>query len=372
MRAIATLALAFAALGAGGLAQTPLPGADKRIPHQPGLRVYLLVDMEGMGSAVKAQEVIAGNEGPAYRDRTGPDYWTHYREMLTEEANAVIRGARAAGAQSFVVNEGHGGNRFANLLPWALDQEAILIRGYPRPMVMSTGIDSTFGTMMMIAMHASWGRPGVMAHNYAFAEFLVNGLALNEVGINALVAGERGVSVSLVSGDDELAKDVATLLGDRVVTVVVKTALGGSAAITYSPTRVRELLEAGAGKRFGGSWPASSSRSRSPSRIGWNSACGLPIPTPSCAAWTPWRPSGGWRRRASAPTAGRRATPGRSPTSSTRSSWWCCPERDRVPLARLEYLNAAGTAPRRGRPASPRSGRGPGRAWRARVASPVR
>ena len=246
MRAIASLALAIAALAGGGLAQTPLPGADKRIPHQPGLRVYLLVDMEGMGSAVKAQEVIAGNEGPAYRDRTGPDYWTHYREMLTEEANAVIRGARAAGAQSFVVNEGHGGNRFANLLPWALDQEAILIRGYPRPMVMSTGIDSTFGTMMMIAMHASWGRPGVMAHNYAFAEFLVNGLALNEVGINALVAGERGVSVSLVSGDDELAKDVATLLGDRVVTVVVKTALGGSAAITYSPTRVRELLEAGA------------------------------------------------------------------------------------------------------------------------------
>lgn len=111
---------------------------------------------------------------------------------------------------------------------------------------MSTGIDSTFGTMMMIAMHASWGRPGVMAHNYAFAEFRVNGVALNEVGINALVAGERGVSVSLVSGDDELVEEVTALLGDRVVTVVVKTALGQSAAITYSPTRVIELLEAGA------------------------------------------------------------------------------------------------------------------------------
>jgi len=227
-------------------AQDPLPGWDKRIPPQAGYRVYILVDMEGMGSAVKSQEVIAGNEGPAYRDRTGPDYWQYYREMLTDETNAAIRGARAAGAAAFVVNEGHGGNRFANLLPWALDPEAILIRGYPRPMIMSTGVDSTFGTMMMLAMHASWGKPGVMSHSYAFADFRVNGTFLNEVGINALVAGERGVPVSLVSGDDELMKEVRAILGDRVVTVTVKIALGGAAAITYSPTVVQRMLEQGA------------------------------------------------------------------------------------------------------------------------------
>jgi len=244
--ALLLAAVAPFAPGAALNAQQPLPGADKKIPSQAGYRVYLLVDMEGMGTAVKSQEVIAGNEGPAYAERTGPDYWAHYRAMLTEETNAAIRGARAAGAQAFVVNEGHGGNRFANLLPWALDQEAILIRGYPRPMVMSTGIDSSFGTMMMLAMHASWGKPGVMAHNYAFADFRVNGTALNEVGINALVAGEQGVPVSLVSGDDELAKEVREILGDRVVVVTVKTALGSAAAITYSPTLVRRMLEEGA------------------------------------------------------------------------------------------------------------------------------
>lgn len=242
-----TVAVVLGCMASGrATAQTPLPGADKRVPFEPGFRVYLLVDMEGMGSAVKSQEVIAGNEGPAYRDRTGPDYWSHYREMLTAETNAAIRGARATGAGSFVVNEGHGANRFASLLPWALDQDAILIRGYPKPMVMSTGIDSTFGTMMMLAMHASWGRPGVMSHNYAFARFTVNGRALNEVGINALVAGELGVSVSLVSGDDELVKEAREILGDGVVTVTVKQALGGAAAITLSPTRVRRLIEDGA------------------------------------------------------------------------------------------------------------------------------
>ncbi len=227
-------------------AQTPLPGWDKKVPAQDGYRVYVLVDMEGMGSAVKSQEVIAGNEGPSFRDRTGPDYWSHYREMLTQETNAAIRGARGAGAKAFVVNEAHGANRFASLLPWSLDQEAILIRGYPKPMVMSTGIDSSFSAVMMLAMHASSARQGVMAHSYAFADFTVNGTALNEVGINALVAGESGVPVSLVSGDDELLHEVRAQLGDRVVYVTVKVALGGAAAITYSPTKVQELLAEGA------------------------------------------------------------------------------------------------------------------------------
>jgi len=227
-------------------AQQPLAGWDKKVPAQDGYRVYLMVDMEGMGSAVKSQEVIAGNEGPGFRDRTGPDYWSHYREMLTQETNAAIRGARAAGAAAFVVNEAHGANRFASLLPWSLDQEAILIRGYPKPMVMSTGIDSSFATMMMLAMHASPARRGVMSHSYAFADFTVNGTALNEVGINALVAGESGVPVSLVSGDDELEHEVRELLGDRVVYVTVKVALGSAAAITYSPTKVQQLLAEGA------------------------------------------------------------------------------------------------------------------------------
>ena len=96
-------------------AQSTLLVADKTIPFEEGFRIYLVPDMEGMGSAVLVTEVIAGNEAPRYRDRTGPDYWNHYRQLLTQEANVVIEGARAAGARSFVVNEGHGGNRFANI-----------------------------------------------------------------------------------------------------------------------------------------------------------------------------------------------------------------------------------------------------------------
>lgn len=222
------------------------PYRDKQIPFEPGFRVFIVPDMEGMGSTVSIYEIIAGNEGPAYKALTGPDYWDGFRLMVTREVNAAIRGARTAGAQSFVVSEGHGGNRFANVLPWELDEQALLIRGFPKPLVMVTGIDSTFGTMMFTGAHANAGSRGVMPHNFAFDSFTVNGKVLNEVGINALIAGEVGVSVSLVSGDDVLIAETQKMLPDGFVAVVTKRAVGRNAAITYSPARVQAMLEAGA------------------------------------------------------------------------------------------------------------------------------
>jgi D-amino peptidase len=215
--------------------------ANKRVPFEPGFRMYFIVDMEGMGSAVHTREVIAGNEGERYRTLTGPDYWEHYRGLLTDEVNAAIAGARLGGARSFVVNEGHGGNLFANVLPWQLDQDAILIRGYPKPMVMSTGIDSTFGAFAFTGAHANAGSGGVMSHTYAFDRFSVNGVVLNEPGINAWVAGEFGVPLVLVAGDDVVVEETKKQFPD-IVGVVVKTAVGSNAAITWSPKRVQQML----------------------------------------------------------------------------------------------------------------------------------
>jgi D-amino peptidase len=245
------LAVLLLAVSTTALAQTPAQTRaalfrSKTVPSEPGFRVFIVPDMEGMGSAVDIHEVIAGNEGARYVNLTSPDYWDRFRLLLTEEVNATIRGARLAGARSFVVNEGHGGNMFANVLPWELDSTAILVRGFPKPMVMVTGIDSSFGTMMFTGAHANAGSPGVMAHNFAFDEFTVNGRKLNEVGINALIAGEMGVSVSLVSGDDVLVAETQEMLGNGVIGVVVKKAVGRSAAITYSPARVRRMLQTAA------------------------------------------------------------------------------------------------------------------------------
>ena len=225
-------------------AQAPAFAPPKLPPPDAGaFRVLIIPDMEGMGSAVDIHEVIAGNEGEQYRTLTSDDYWQRFRGLLTQEVNATIAGARSAGARSFVVNEGHGGNLFANVLPWDLDTAAILVRGFPKPLVMITGIDSTVGTLMFTGAHAGAGKPGVLAHNFAFDAFTVNGTTLNEVGINALIASEYGVSVSLVSGDDVLIRETREILGNDFVGIVTKYAVGRMAAITFSPTRVRRMLQ---------------------------------------------------------------------------------------------------------------------------------
>ena len=241
------LPLCFPIVLAAQAAPPAPPPPPPKLPAPAGYRVMIIPDMEGMGSAVAIQEVIAGNEGEQYRTLTSDDYWNRFRGLLTQEVNAVITGARAAGAGSFVVNEGHGGNLFANVLPWDLDTAAILVRGFPKPLIMITGIDSTVGTLIFTGAHAGAGMPGVLAHNFAFDAFTVNGTKLNEVGINALIAAEYGVAVSMVTGDDVLIRETREILGPDFVGVVTKYALGRMAAITFSPANVRRMLEDSAG-----------------------------------------------------------------------------------------------------------------------------
>ncbi len=96
-----------------------------------------------------------------------------------------------------------------------------------------------------------------MPHNFAFDSFTVNGKVLNEVGINALIAGELGVAVSLVSGDDVLIAETKPMLTNGFVAIVTKRAVGRSAAITYSPVKVRQHA---AGGRHGGGAPGDEGR----------------------------------------------------------------------------------------------------------------
>jgi D-amino peptidase len=219
--------------------------AYPRIPAPDGFRLFITTDMEGMASIVANRDIIAGNETQANRDRPGstsPDYWTYWRDLFTREVNAVIAGARRGGARSFVVNEGHGGNLFANILPWSLDTAAVLVRGWPKPLVMTTGLDSSAGAAIFIGFHAGPRTPGIIAHAYAFDSIMVNGRWLNETGVNALVAGEYGVPLVMVSGDNVAMQQAHDQLGDGVITVTTKIAVGSSAGVTWSPAVVRQML----------------------------------------------------------------------------------------------------------------------------------
>ena len=61
------------------------------------MRVHIISDMEGVAGIVKWQQVTGGDP-----------LWDEGRVLYTEEINAAVRGAKAAGATEIVVMDNHG------------------------------------------------------------------------------------------------------------------------------------------------------------------------------------------------------------------------------------------------------------------------
>src|SRR5215203_832548 len=206
-----------------------------------GFSVYIIADMEGLAGAVRnATEMRPVSRG-------GSPQHERFRQELTDEVNALIAGARSAGATQFIVNEGHGGTLFRNVLVDRLDPEAILIRGYPKPIVMSTGLNPMVDAMMIVGAHANAGSSGIISHNFAFDSFTVNDKVLNEAGIAAFIGGEMGVPMALASGDDVLTRETLEMLG-ALETVTTKTAFSRSAAAVLPPATVHQQLREAAAR----------------------------------------------------------------------------------------------------------------------------
>jgi D-amino peptidase len=73
----------------------------------------------------------------------------------------------------------------------------------------------------------------------------VAGRSLGEIGLNAAMAGQLGVPVVLLSGDDTACAELRDLV-PSAVTVAVKQALGQAAAVALHPEEARERLRGAA------------------------------------------------------------------------------------------------------------------------------
>ena len=200
---------------------------------QDGLKIYISADMEGVVGTVTGEQL-----GPS-----GFEY-ERARRWMTEEVIAAIRGARAAGATEIVVSDSHGNGQ--NLLLDELPEDITLIRSWPRPLAMMAGIDESFDGAIFIGYHSSTDNSaGVRAHTMSSARLTsvkLNGVPVPETGLNAAVAGQFGVPVIMLSGDDVIATEATDLLGD-LETAVVKTAYGFHSAETLMPGAAYRLIE---------------------------------------------------------------------------------------------------------------------------------
>ncbi|MDQ3823112.1 MAG: M55 family metallopeptidase [Actinomycetota bacterium] len=205
------------------------------------MRVHVISDMEGVAGIVKWEQTTGGD--PMYEEA---------RRLYTEEINAAVRGARAAGATEIVVMDCHGAGKgwtFNNLVPELLDPDCEFVvqqewTGYTE--FLEQGCDAA----LFVAMHAKAGDPrGVLNHTVsgrAWQNLFFNGVAVGETGINAALCGHYGCPVLLVTGDDAVCDEARELLGDGLTTVAVKRGLGAFSARNLAPKRARELIEDGA------------------------------------------------------------------------------------------------------------------------------
>lgn len=205
------------------------------------MKVFVSVDMEGISGLVRWADVT----------KAGIDYERN-RETMTLEANAAIAGAFDAGATEVVVEENHGVEDLCNLRMDLIDPRCRVIRGAGRPGATTmAGLDAECGVVLLIGHHARAGAyPGIMAHTVSYTAFRRVRLAEAEIGESemfAIRAGELGVPVGLVAGDQRVAAEL-TKRAPWVEAVEVKQALSNHAADVIPPARTRETIRAAAAR----------------------------------------------------------------------------------------------------------------------------
>jgi D-amino peptidase len=206
------------------------------------VRVHVISDIEGVAGIVKWAQT-GGENSTLYHEA---------RKLYTEEINAAVRGAKAAGATEIVVMDCHGAGgdyTFNSLLPDRLDPDCEFVvqsEWTEYTELLEQGCDAA----LFVGMHAMAGTPdGVLSHTVsaqAWQSLRFNGVAVGETGINAALCGHWGCPVLLVTGDRAVCREATELLGDALTTVEVKVGLGRYSARNLTAVRARELIETGA------------------------------------------------------------------------------------------------------------------------------
>jgi D-amino peptidase len=215
------------------------------------MRVLIMSDMEGVSGIVVWDQVNGG--APLYEE---------CRRLYTEEINAAVRGAKAAGATDIVVVDCHGAGKdwtFNSLVPELIDPDCTWVNHHPWSRyteLFETGCD----VALMIGMHARAGTPdGVLCHTIStttWRNLYFNSDLVGEFGINCALCGHFGVPVALITGDEATCREGRQLLGDQLATVAVKKGLSRYSARNIPPIRARQLIQDGVTKALKNrNWP---------------------------------------------------------------------------------------------------------------------
>jgi D-amino peptidase len=205
--------------------------------QQKALKVLVLYDMEGVSGASSVRHTDFGAD-PEYNEA---------RKSLTADVNAAIAGLKAAGATEIIVVDGHGSGNSAE--PDVLEKELLApARMISRDRSFDIYMDSydqSIDAIVAVAMHAGAGNPeGFLSHTYTIedVQYRVNGTPFNETMIMAMGAARFGIPMIMVSGDDQLDKELKRFL-PWVKYAAGKHAVGRAKAEPFAREEVSRRIE---------------------------------------------------------------------------------------------------------------------------------
>ena len=196
------------------------------------MKAFISVDLEGMPYIV-----IPGHlnlKGPLYEEA---------RRIATKITLFTADELNKNGFDKIIIADSHG--PMVNLLVEDLPEYVEIIRGFPRPLSMVSGIEGC-KTAVFLGYHAKFGTAkSTFDHTYSGASVNrveVNGVAASEFLLNGYVAGEFGVPVTLVAGEARLLEDDVTKEAPWAETIVFKTSISRLSAKSPSMISIEKEL----------------------------------------------------------------------------------------------------------------------------------
>jgi len=197
------------------------------------MRILIAADMEGITGVTNWDQVTPGHAE-----------YARFRQLMTADVHAAIRGAIKGGADEVFVADGHWNG--ANILIEELDPRAALATGSPSPFSMMQGVHEGAQGVLFIGYHARQGSPNaILDHTWSsrcVANLWLNDMLTGEYGLNAALAGHFAVPVLMVSGDQTACAQACDQLG-RLETAVVKRASGRTSAECLAPEVTKRAIE---------------------------------------------------------------------------------------------------------------------------------
>ena len=165
------------------------------------------------------------------------------RDMLMNDLLAVIEGIRAEEHHEIVVYDMHTDGR--NIDITMLPEDIPIVMGKPINGKLYRGTGGDYDGLFLVGLHAMSKEPGAMlAHSYLreYDAIHINGELVGEIGVERALAGEQGIPLVFVAGDDKGCEE-AKALDSEIVTAVVKKSLDESQALCLPPAKTRLILK---------------------------------------------------------------------------------------------------------------------------------